>query len=369
MYSKVFIGILLVVVVGFLIFIGSKYYEFFPIGRRVPVPQVLSYHSHETVRGGDYGILLEAVVKNVGPDGWVKIKASYEDNEGKSTHQKQTHLQKNEVQKLQFFFSEPTVLGSILTLSFKYKTWVETYSARDKPKLASFSEKTFRGYITRYFVDSQILPPPRDLARIAVYGEDTTRVFITPNDSRVVSWIKSIKSPSVKKLSELVNFNVKYKSDLEVHGKRDYWQLPAETIKLGSGDCEDQAFLLASLARVAGYTEEEVFVAVGKNHAWVMVKEEKTWQILEPTADGWKSYLEAGFKGASWGGLLGALIGSGVNPILGAIVFLVGAIAINEGVDYFIQNTLPQDVRLMCNDEFYYGRERLEKQFRKIIAK
>ena len=36
-----------------------------------------------------------------------------------------------------------------------------------------------------------------------------------------------------------------------IHG--DYWKLPAETLWEGEGDCEDHAFLFASLIKAMGY--------------------------------------------------------------------------------------------------------------------
>lgn len=42
--------------------------------------------------------------------------------------------------------------------------------------------------------------------------------------------------------------NVEYRSD----GPEDHWQSPAETIEIGTGDCEDQSFLLASIITAMG---------------------------------------------------------------------------------------------------------------------
>jgi Transglutaminase-like superfamily len=77
---------------------------------------------------------------------------------------------------------------------------------------------------------------------------------------------------------------------------RDPWQFPEETLALRSGDCEDIAFLLASLLMAAGISGYNVRVAIGKlhmrdkqgqktsyDHVWVMYKcEAGHWLLLEP---------------------------------------------------------------------------------------
>jgi hypothetical protein len=65
-------------------------------------------------------------------------------------------------------------------------------------------------------------------------------------------------SYSFKTLDEAWKYvaSLEYKSDMEVHGKRDYWQSPLETYTLGTGDCEDFAILFMHLANRLGYDSE-----------------------------------------------------------------------------------------------------------------
>jgi len=85
---------------------------------------------------------------------------------------------------------------------------------------------------------------------------------------------------------------------IKYHGRRgrDPWQFPDETLFLKSGDCEDRAFLIASLLLASGVSTFNVRVALGKvrhyrgqarphdyDHAWVMYKNEAgAWILLEP---------------------------------------------------------------------------------------
>jgi hypothetical protein len=93
-------------------------------------------------------------------------------------------------------------------------------------------------------------------------------------------------------IAAYVASRIKYRSR---HG-RDPWQFPDETLFLKSGDCEDRAFLIASLMLASGISNYNVRVAIGKvhhcrqnqpyreyDHAWVMYKSEAgQWLLLEP---------------------------------------------------------------------------------------
>lgn len=79
--------------------------------------------------------------------------------------------------------------------------------------------------------------------------------------------------------------------------KNEAWRLPEETLALMGGDCEDLAFLLATLLEASGispYCIRVVFGAVTvhgprgpqiHDHAWVVYLNERGgWEILEPLA-------------------------------------------------------------------------------------
>jgi hypothetical protein len=72
----------------------------------------------------------------------------------------------------------------------------------------------------------------------------------------------------------------------------DPWQFSAETLAIRSGDCEDIAFLVASLLLASGVSGYHVRLALGEvedvrgnrfDHAWVLYKSEAgTWRLVEP---------------------------------------------------------------------------------------
>ena len=118
---------------------------------------------------------------------------------------------------------------------------------------------------------------------------DHVRFYITPNNPSVQAQLLEIGN-DLNTIYSWVGDNIRYELDSDIYGTEEYWQLPYETLALKTGDCEDQAFLLASLARAAGVEAEDIFVALGtidnQGHAWVIVRTQIGWRTLEPTIDG-----------------------------------------------------------------------------------
>ena len=76
----------------------------------------------------------------------------------------------------------------------------------------------------------------------------------------------------------------RYQKDAERLGGSDSWNLPEETMRRGTGDCEDTSLLLAQLLLERGY---EVRVVLGKQkgrgHAWCVLKLGGKSYLLEST--------------------------------------------------------------------------------------
>jgi len=94
--------------------------------------------------------------------------------------------------------------------------------------------------------------------------------------------------------------NIRYKGDKEVHNQREYWQNPEETLNRKTGDCEDGALLVKSLALVSGIPDYKIKICAGNvkggGHAYVIYlrerkknKENSTWCILDWCY--WPNYL------------------------------------------------------------------------------
>jgi hypothetical protein len=90
-----------------------------------------------------------------------------------------------------------------------------------------------------------------------------------------------------------VEDNIQYVPDIKNYGQDEYWALPVITLNKKKGDCEDGAFLLASLMLNNGVDPDRVrvyggFVSAGTNastggHAWVAYKREidNDWVALD----------------------------------------------------------------------------------------
>jgi len=126
---------------------------------------------------------------------------------------------------------------------------------------------------------------------------DILKLFITPNEFNVVlkeSQIidsKFFLTPNWMAIRDWVSDNIEYRYDSNIYGT-EHWQFPLETLRLGTGDCEDFSILTCSLLRANGWSTNDVFVVLGKNgdnyHAWVKIDMGILgWYNLEPQGGSW----------------------------------------------------------------------------------
>lgn len=153
-------------------------------------------------------------------------------------------------------------------------------------------------------IASAVPPPPPpasppSLLRNPSGHPDVMKQYITPNDPKVKAAVQDILSgywrwayDDFEALRQWVQAHVSYRSDMEVHGVSEYWQLPAETLELGTGDCEDFAILLCTLLRAYGVPADQVYVACGfpkgetRGHAYLFERYYKgIWRAIEPQVD------------------------------------------------------------------------------------
>jgi hypothetical protein len=99
-------------------------------------------------------------------------------------------------------------------------------------------------------------------------------------------------------MASMARFRYRQLRDRDRRGRRsrfEPWLFPDEAYALGYGDCEDLAFLLASLLEASGISSYCLRVVFGRvidhtagrqwDHTWVMYLDEKGgWELLEPLA-------------------------------------------------------------------------------------
>jgi transglutaminase-like putative cysteine protease len=87
-----------------------------------------------------------------------------------------------------------------------------------------------------------------------------------------------------------IQSNIRYAED--TGDVSEYWQLPSETLARGTGDCEDVAFLFASLMAAQRYPVRVIVGTLdGVGHAWPEIKINGNWVPIEPLAVQNVSYI------------------------------------------------------------------------------
>jgi predicted transglutaminase-like cysteine proteinase len=129
-----------------------------------------------------------------------------------------------------------------------------------------------------------IKPPGQENYLKQIYTE-----YLDTNDSKFRALAAEITKGDPtqdSKMQDLLNYvitNVQYQLDIENYGTDEYWAMPEMTDAKKTGDCEDGAFYLASLALNAKIEPERIRVYGGlvsdgeggaAGHAWVAYKRE-----------------------------------------------------------------------------------------------
>ena len=109
--------------------------------------------------------------------------------------------------------------------------------------------------------------------------------IVVPSDS---------SNEKVYKIEQWVRNHIRYVSDTENYGVSELWAYPTVTVERGTGDCEDGAFLIHSLALHAGVSPERLRTYGGivyadeyglstGGHAWTAYRREidEQWIIVD----------------------------------------------------------------------------------------
>ncbi len=152
------------------------------------------------------------------------------------------------------------------------------------------SARTLPGTKTSYDIDIREFLLIKDNAIVArALGEILDEL---PNDEKIL--FRSRRSGSFDFRVRVIIDNVSRRFHHKPGDRKyDAWLFPDETFANRGGDCEDRAFLLASLLLASGISGYVVRIALGKvyneetrtsfDHVWVMYRNEAgIWMRLEP---------------------------------------------------------------------------------------
>ena len=88
-----------------------------------------------------------------------------------------------------------------------------------------------------------------------------------------------------------VNRRIKYRKDIDSHGRLDQWSSPSQTLASGFGDCEDYALLKMAVLEAQGFALQDMTVVILYDkkrhfyHAILSVEVQGTHYILDNMRD------------------------------------------------------------------------------------
>jgi len=130
--------------------------------------------------------------------------------------------------------------------------------------------------------------------------DDEYEKYLQFPNPKINALAKTIVSPTdtndekMYKIEQWVQDNITYVSDIKNYGQSELWAYPTMTLNKGTGDCEDGAFLMHSLALHAGIPPERLRTYGGLvwgdaygittgGHAWTAYRREtdNEWIITD----------------------------------------------------------------------------------------
>jgi hypothetical protein len=135
------------------------------------------------------------------------------------------------------------------------------------------------------------------LNRSPTLEPDVARLYITPNDPVVRATLNVVAKSPIYSVSKWTTIRDWVSLKIRYEGAGNYWQLPRETLQRKAGVCKEYSTLLVSLLRAAGYSEDRVFVVLGRKgetvwHAWVRIRVDVIgWQSIEPQAPSLMTFI------------------------------------------------------------------------------
>lgn len=167
---------------------------------------------------------------------------------------------------------------------------IDNYAVDDtlKDNILKNNERLDKNFLKEYESLEDRISDRRDENGQPVSVKD----FIRPQETSYLIKTLQLDNLSLRQKTEKIHSyvckNFLFTPDEE---GEDLWQYPKETIKRGKGDCEDMAFLLASMLIEAGIPEEMIWVNMKNWHLYTTVTINNKTLVLETDPDRSHFYL------------------------------------------------------------------------------
>lgn len=108
-----------------------------------------------------------------------------------------------------------------------------------------------------------------NMNKIYSWQKRERELYTTYNYNRTFDYEDSGKQVlELQKIRSWVIKNIKYKKDIVNYDKKEYWATTDEILKRGTGDCEDQAFIMYRKMFEAGFPRNKIGIICVKGHAF-----------------------------------------------------------------------------------------------------
>jgi hypothetical protein len=181
------------------------------------------------------------------------------------------------------FSSEHGVMGDVYNLTTIPRFTGESTSPMADFNMGSGRTPLFYNIAHSFVTGCTASSSDADKIALMLYGNDWMSWFAglvaIPGDGDDVALVTT----------QWIAKNIAYMTDVTNYGLPEYWADPRRTLSSGAGDCEDFAFLLASMLLNNGIAPSRVRVYIGTmsgvGHAWVCYKRQSDnqWIILDGT--------------------------------------------------------------------------------------
>lgn len=102
-------------------------------------------------------------------------------------------------------------------------------------------------------------PFDRQWARVEASGLSRNRV------QRLVGAQDGRSEASLSAVNSYINRQIRYRDDHETAASGDYWQSASETLRRGTGDCEDYAIVKYQMLRGLGFKAEDLYLTLARD--------------------------------------------------------------------------------------------------------